>query len=357
MIAHSKGGVGAFWTRFFTGLDIGNLGVRVFLLLSGFLITSLLLSEFAKTQTISIRNFYFRRVLRIFPAFYTFLAALLILATFHIIKLPILTILRSALYLGDYPVLTTRLPSPHQTWFTVHSWSLAVEEQFYLIWPLLLLKLRPKAAIKAVLLCIVIQPLLRLAVYEYYDSYRPYVSISFEMVSDALATGCLLALTRSTLHAWKPYERLLKSKFTVPLSIAVCLLAYRIKSTREVIWVLAAIPLANFSIALLIDHCITAENIYTRALNLRWIAHLGVLSYSLYLWQEMFLVQGRWASQPWHWFPISWVLALGAACSSYYLVERPFLRLRERLETSGSRKKSAMTEAVCGPRPSPGLAA
>ncbi len=58
---------------------------------------------------------------------------------------------------------------------------------------------------------------------------------------------------------------------------------------------------------------LTAENIYTRFLNLSRISSIGVLSYSLYLWQEVFLVQGRWASQPWHWFPLSWILSIAAA--------------------------------------------
>jgi peptidoglycan/LPS O-acetylase OafA/YrhL len=157
------------------------------------------------------------------------------------------------------------------------------------------------------------------------------VEISFEMVCDALATGCLLALARTSLHAWEPYSRLLRSRFVVPLSILLFWIAYRIKATHELLWLVAAIPLANFSSAFLLDHCMTEENIYSKTLNLGWIAHIGVLSYSLYLWQEVFLVQGRWTYQPWHWFPISWVLAFGAASASYYLVERPFLRLRERL--------------------------
>jgi peptidoglycan/LPS O-acetylase OafA/YrhL len=88
---------------------------------------------------------------------------------------------------------------------------------------------------------------------------------------------------------------------------------------------------ANFAIALIIDHCITEKNIYSRFLNLHWIASIGVLSYSLYLWQEVFLVQGRWTSQPWHWFPLSWLFSFAAAWCSYRLVEKPFLSLRESL--------------------------
>src|SRR5262249_7480517 len=163
-------------------------------------------------------------------------------------------------------------------------------------------------------------------------------SMSFEMVSDALATGCLLALVRTTLHAWKPYGLLLRSGFTVPVLASLCWLAYRVKESHQTIWLLAAIPLANFSIALIIDHCSTADNGYTKVLNLSWVAYIGVLSYSLYLWQQVFLVQDRWKYQPWHWVPISWALAFGAACASYYLVERPFLRLRERLQSDWHRE-------------------
>src|SRR5215475_15379273 len=73
MLAHSKRSIGGFWRSFLT-LDSGNLGVRVFFVISGFLITGLLLNELSRTQTISIKGFYFRRFFRIFPAFYTYLA-------------------------------------------------------------------------------------------------------------------------------------------------------------------------------------------------------------------------------------------------------------------------------------------
>jgi peptidoglycan/LPS O-acetylase OafA/YrhL len=331
LLAHSKGSLGAVWAKYLAGLDLGNLGVRFFFVISGFLITSLLLNEFRQTGTVSIRKFYIRRFFRIFPAFYFYLAVLLVLAIVGLIVLPMHTILRSALYVADYPILDASTPTAYQSWFTVHTWSLSVEEQFYLIWPLLLLKLRPKRAISATIACIVAEPFLRLAAFKFLPSYRESLPEAFELVSDALATGCLLALIRATCHSWNPYARLLRSKLTVPLLALSCYAAYRVKASHEQIWLLAGVPLANFAIALIIDDCITAENIYTRFLNLSWISSIGVLSYSLYLWQEVFLVQGRWTSHPWHWFPLSWLFSFAAAWCSYRLVEKPFLSLRESL--------------------------
>jgi peptidoglycan/LPS O-acetylase OafA/YrhL len=342
LLAHTKGSVGAVWAKYLVGLDLGNLGVRFFFVISGFLITSLLLNEFRQSGTVSIRKFYIRRFFRIFPAFYFYLSVLLLLAIAGLIALPTHTILRSALYVADYPILDASTPTAYQSWFTVHTWSLSVEEQFYLLWPLLLLKLRPMRAVSATIACIIGEPFLRFAVFKFLPSYRESLPEAFEFVSDALATGCLLALVRATCHSWTPYARLLRSGLTIPILAFSCYAAYRVKASHEQVWLLAGIPLANFAIALIIDHCITAENFYTRFLNLRWIASIGVLSYSLYLWQEVFLVQGRWTSQPWHWFPLSWLFSFAAAWCSYRLVEKPFLSLRESLFSRRGQNESRL---------------
>src|SRR6266568_5411553 len=115
----------------------GDLGVSAFFVLSGFLITWLLLKEHAASGTVSLRRFYTRRVLRIFPAYYAFLA--LSFAIDHLRGQawgPSLGF-SSVFYLVNY----YNAFNGHPTTSISHAWSLGIEEQFYLLWPLLLLGL------------------------------------------------------------------------------------------------------------------------------------------------------------------------------------------------------------------------
>src|SRR5262249_24363883 len=102
--------------------DLGNLGVRIFFVLSGYLITSLLVAELAATNTISLPKFYLRRSLRIFPAFYVMLIVLVVLWRLGLMKLDWASVAISGLYLSDFFRVAVPLG---------HTWSLAVEEQFY----------------------------------------------------------------------------------------------------------------------------------------------------------------------------------------------------------------------------------
>src|SRR5881628_2466461 len=110
----------------------GDLGVSAFFVLSGFLITWLLLREHAANGTVSLTRFYTRRVLRIFPAYYAFLA--LSFAIDHLRHDPWSPALRNSaiVYLINY----FNAFNGHPNTSIAHAWSLAIEEQFYLLWPL-----------------------------------------------------------------------------------------------------------------------------------------------------------------------------------------------------------------------------
>ena len=111
---------------------LGNVGVHLFFIISGFLITSLLLHEERMRGSVNVRAFYTRRIFRILPAFYAYLLAILALALIGVIHVPYADILRSGAFLTDLHQY-----SPH--WFVGHTWSLSVEEQFYILWPALLI--------------------------------------------------------------------------------------------------------------------------------------------------------------------------------------------------------------------------
>ena len=107
----------------------GNRGVSVFFVISGFLITSLLLKERELTGKISLRDFYLRRAFRILPPFWVFLACIAVIWKLRIIETSWTNLGVALIFLRDY------IPGD---WWTGHSWSLSVEEQFYLLWPAIL---------------------------------------------------------------------------------------------------------------------------------------------------------------------------------------------------------------------------
>jgi len=135
LIAHLAG-TRNFPAALATSESLGYLGVKVFFVISGFLITSLLLKEHAKNGQISLRAFYLRRVFRIFPASYAFIAVMFLCAVFGLITLLPNDLLHANTYSMNYH-------RPH-AWYMAHLWSLAVEEQFYFMWPAVLFFAGPR---------------------------------------------------------------------------------------------------------------------------------------------------------------------------------------------------------------------
>ena len=165
--------------------DFGNLGVRVFFVISGFLITHLLLKEQAKIGVISLAGFYKRRALRIFPAFYAYLFVVVALTHFGVIDVSRGDALAAASYTMNY--------HPVRAWQVGHLWSLSVEEQFYLLWPATLAFLGCRRAAWVAGAWLFIAPLVRAWAYH---THSATIDESFGTVADALAIGCLFAIVR-----------------------------------------------------------------------------------------------------------------------------------------------------------------
>ncbi|MBN8736667.1 MAG: acyltransferase [Xanthomonadales bacterium] len=196
--------------------DLGALGVQVFFVISGFLITSLLMSERQQTGTISLKNFYLRRVLRIFPASYTLILMLLVATLLGWLDLTARDFIFASTYTVNY--------YPHHPWQIGHLWSLSVEEQFYLLWPLALLLLRERRGLLLAIAAIFIGPVVRAVIREYVLHVNPASPLSdmsiFPAMCDYLATGCALALLRPWLLTQDWYLRLTGSRWlwlAVPL--------------------------------------------------------------------------------------------------------------------------------------------
>jgi peptidoglycan/LPS O-acetylase OafA/YrhL len=302
----------------------GALGVNVFFVLSGYLITQLLLREYERSSTVSLREFYIRRAFRIFPAAFVFLAVVIVLywkqmRWYHVAA-------------AVFYVANMDLTRP---WIFGHLWSLSIEEQFYLVWPFAVKKWHRHRV--AILLCVFLAtPVFRTALYAL--KVENGLVGSLPVFADQLAIGCLLAIFASRLPKISVY-------LALAMLIAMILIPWfpATSAPRSLFMLFVLRPLLQVSIAGLVLHVIQVPY---RALNWAPVAWLGKISYSLYLWQELFC-----SNASLHFGYLLVLPALACACLSYYIVEQPMLRLRERL----SRRQNIRAEPL-RPVPDQGIA-
>jgi peptidoglycan/LPS O-acetylase OafA/YrhL len=303
--------------------DLAHLGVVVFFVISGFLITGLLMREHEKTGRISLKLFYARRALRIFPASYTFLAIAAVLSALGLIVLARHDLLFGIAYIVNYKI--------DRAWFIGHLWSLSVEEQFYLLWPFTFAIVAPRWRGWAAAAFVAMGPVARILNWIFLRKTPYYDLEMFPMVADTLAAGCLLAVLRGWLETQPRYLRLFRPLPSF-IIVAVVLTLNRFMA-RTVVSVFGAVAI-NILLAALIHRSVYCwRDMFGRFLNNRQLAFIGLLSYSLYLWQQPFLnrTSTAWSAA----FPQNLVLAVSVALMSYFLLEKPLMRLRSRLRVVG----------------------
>ena len=294
-----------FWKVF----GNGDLGVSIFFVISGFLITSLLLREHNETGEISPKHFYLRRAFRILPPFYAFLIVLLALKEFGVLELSLRGWTEAVAFLRDYLITGD--------WWTRHIWSLSVEEQFYLLWPACLVLAGVSRSKKIALTLICAAPLIRVACHFLLPTVGWREQWMFHMRIDGLMMGCVLALFYKQLA--------FKWNWVWPAAFFLFVLSpYLITRLHGYYLLPFGYTLDNLAIAYVLLYVVrNPRSRLGRILNNRFIAHIGVISYSLYLWQGLFL--GLW-HLPW-----SIIAAFAAAEISWRLIERPALRMRDRV--------------------------
>jgi peptidoglycan/LPS O-acetylase OafA/YrhL len=320
---------------------LGSLGVTVFFVISGFLITGLLLEELRRTDRIRLGRFYFRRTLRIFPPYFALLIGLALADAAGWISLNPGDLLHSATYTSNYHAA--------RSWFVGHTWSLSVEEQFYLLWPAVLLFAGTRRGLLIAGATILLVPLIRVGEWELFR--EPGVGVRFETIADALAAGCVLACLRPSLHASPLYLRALSSRAFIVVPVAA-VVANLTNNHPLVIWG-AGITVIVVSVALCIDWAVTFhDGRLGRILNAAPLVFVGWISYSLYLWQQPFL--NREAQMRTAQFPVNIVLTATAAVASYYAIERPSLQLRRWIEL---RKRRPVPGPPVGVDPRPDVPA
>lgn len=307
--------------------DVGNLGVRIFFVISGFIITHLLINEYEATGTISLKKFYIRRSLRIFPAFYFFILVMFLLREIDVIEIHNNVLLRSITYTINY------MSVPERGWYLGHLWSLAVEEQFYLIWPVSFLFLGIRRSVTLLVLLICLVPLIRFGSWLYFPDSRLIIKWAFHTVSDSLAVGCLLALVRRQLQSIKFYQSLLSTPW-IWIILVVIIFSFNVYNVgRPRFSNLVGISMINLSIGFLLDYFISSPpNKIYNFLNCRVMVQIGVLSYSLYLWQQFFTITKP--TDAYQEFPYNIILLVLASLFSYYIIEKKFLNMKHKWATT-----------------------
>jgi peptidoglycan/LPS O-acetylase OafA/YrhL len=224
---------------------------------------------------------------------------------------------------------------PDRSWFVGHTWSLSVEEQFYLLWPAVLILAGTRRAFVIAALVVLAAPVIRLVEWEFFRAATGSgIGARFETVADSIAIGCLLAGARPWLHKTAWYPRLLASPFfaVVPLLAVLGNLTH----DHPIVSFAAGMTLSNVCVALALDWAVTFhDGRIGRVLNAAPLVFVGWLSYSLYLWQQPFL--NRASTSMVASFPLNIILTVVLALVSYYVVERPSLRLRKTVERRSGR--------------------
>ncbi len=303
--------------------SVAQTGVLLFFVLSGFLITGVLSRERSITGRVHLKGFYLRRVLRLGPALLLFLATAILLMSLGLITdVPKKELLECLLYARNFFGRSLSLS---------HMWSLSLEEQFYLVWPLTfsLLPMR-RSAVMVSTTCMVLAAWRGAAISASLFSYdagiyymRPY----FRFDSILIGAAVVLWLVNSQRAAEKLRNVLSMVPWMV-LWVALGVWTAMGESLSRSMYLTIQEVLCAAALAQVVLCNQTRLAAFFRS---RWLRYLGAISYSLYLWQQLFAVTYTPSWGLLRELPLSVILPVAIAIVSYHIIEKPFLRLKDKL--------------------------
>jgi peptidoglycan/LPS O-acetylase OafA/YrhL len=304
----------------------GGSGVAVFFAISGFLICHLLLEEHDRAGSIDCARFYLRRCLRIMPAYYVALLGIGLISILGAIQLNGYEIPSCLLFYRSYMPMGMEESSGY---YTAHYWSLAVEAHFYLICPLIVAYLpRHRAKVMFSLAMAVL----------FWRWLKPGFMGDTRM--DGLFWGCLAAIYFDPLR--RMVERIPFTQLWLPIGVlALSMMRLPLRPDWEV-----GIEAVLFP-TLILSTVLQPRSWLSRALEWKPVAWTGTISYSLYLWQQIFLPPLIPAEGPFHSLQRSpWnVLAIFLlATMSFYLIEMPMIHWGHRVIRSPSLIRSGRSQ-------------
>jgi peptidoglycan/LPS O-acetylase OafA/YrhL len=298
------------------------MGVYVFFALSGYLITSRLLVEKQTKGRISLSRFYLRRLFRVFPPMWAFLIVAGILAWFAVIPIRADQWVSAATFLTNY--------NADRGWYLGHFWSLCVEEHFYLLWPAALVLLGTRRALVAALAMTVAIPVWRyLVVNTGITGYESNLFSRTDLVLDTLLLGSAAAILMGYRGFQEGVAKLPAAAFYAAAAGVVV--------TTMIRGDLLRLPQSSLLVLLMLITVTHARMLPGRVLENPVVRWIGRLSYSLYVWQQLFLVWRGWETSSMgmlQTFPLNVVAAFACAIPSYYLIEKPLVKVGHRITHS-----------------------
>lgn len=325
------------------GVVPGGFGVTLFFFISGYLLTGQMAGEFARTGRIGFAGFYLRRALRLMPAALAFIAVAggAFVAVGGRISAPgwIAAVLYGANYYDLYATYDTAIPPVRHPFIIL--WSLAVEEHFYLVWPLALAVLlrRRRRAVAALLAVCAVEVAWRAVLFHgcagphaggfcgLRHGYRLYKATDARL--DSIAWGAIVALLAAD-PACRWFRRAVGSRAVQALASVLLLATFLVRGEqfREV----ERYALQGLALAVLVPGLTWADSPARRAFEAAPLVFVGRISYALYLWHWAALGTADYAvpggGGAWVATAAGLTILLSLAC--WHLIERPMLRLRRR---------------------------
>lgn len=302
-------------------LSTGYLGVDLFFVISGFLITTLLLREREETGRISLRDFYIRRTLRIFPLYYTVIG-LYVVTVFLFER----NTVRGQAFFSNLPFFLTYTSN----WFIqlegrvifYFAWSLATEEQFYLVWP----TLEKAFSGMAIPVLIGIVLLARTIVERTAPEAGLWATILLS-IHPGILCGVLLAHALHSRRWFAMAEKTLSRRWFGPAMLVGAVVAMGLLGPKWLIWTF---------MTLLVGAAVVRERNGLPFLRWRPIAYIGTISYGMYLLHMLChnLVKRALPSYEMLWFPATVAVTVVVAGISFRYYESRFLRLKRRFSAS-----------------------
>ena len=297
----------------------GPLGVKIFFVISGFVICRLLIVEEERTGTVSLRGFYLRRVFRILPAFYVYLCVISVLLTLNLIDASAGAILMSGLFVHDFRL------GFQDSWFVGHTWSLAVEEQFYLLFPAFWV-LTPKVLRFRFFLALtgLIAAWNTAAAWGGWNGVMyPSARAGFVCIS----AGILLAICEA--RARRAVRRL---PAILPAAAAVLLVWHPVGAhgVLSTLYEVLAVPPA---IVLLLTFSLERGPALRAFLVSKPVQAVGLSSYGIYLWQQLFTAPLQTFASGGRLISMLLPALFVVVPASYFLIEKPAIRLGRMLSS------------------------
>ncbi len=303
--------------------QIGLLGVQFFFVISGFLITTLLLKEKIETATISLKKFYVRRIFRILPVALLYLLCLSFLNLLFHLEVPFKCFIGAAFFLANLNFF-------HGSWYTAHYWSLSVEEQYYLGFPFLLKKfgLNTHFIIIFVLLVIIFFKEAAYLQFNIFPTSNILNNVAFVFFqSDGVLIGSLISIlwfkNYIPVNLLKKFNPALSLLLPVPIVI-IYTNVIRLHSFNSII--------SSLLISvLMVCNILNRDTMLYRFLNRKYMTTLGKLSFSIYIWQQLFTTtDGKFGSLAR--LPLNLLLIMVVSYLSYFFYEKKFLRMKAKFK-------------------------